>query len=201
VEINARLFRQYPQGEVFSHVVGHIGRINQRELDQLEADDRLANYRGTDYIGKTGLEQSYEPALHGTTGVEEVEVDSGGRAVRTLSRTPPTSGNNLRLSLDIKLQEAAEKAFGDRRGALVAIDPRNGEVLAFVSKPNFDPNLFVDGIDADNWKALNESIDKPLLNRALRGAYPPGSTYKPFMALAALTLGKRHPQQTISDPG
>src|SRR5262245_33414164 len=132
VEINARLFRQYPQGELFSHVVGHIGRINQRELDQLESEDRLANYRGTDYIGKTGLEQSYEQALHGTTGVEEVEVDSGGRAVRTLSRTPPVSGNNIVLKLDAQLQEIAYNAFGKYRGALVAIEPATGGVLAFV---------------------------------------------------------------------
>jgi penicillin-binding protein 2 len=201
VEINARLFRQYPQGELFSHVVGHIGRINQRELDQLEQDAQLANYRGTDYMGKTGLEQSYERFLHGTTGVEEVEVDSGGRAVRTLSRTPPVSGNNLVLNLDARLQEIAYNAFGDFRGALVAIEPATGGVLAFVSKPGFDPNLFVEGIDPQNWTELNTSPDRPLLNRALSGTYPPGSTFKPYMALAALTYGKRSPQQTISDPG
>ncbi len=201
VEAKARLFRQYPQGEMFSHVVGHIGRINQREVEQLEKDERLANYRGSDYIGKTGLEQSYEKFLHGTTGVEEVEVDSGGRAVRTLSRTPPVSGNNLVLNLDAKLQEVAYNAFGDRRGALVAIDPATGGILAFVSKPGFDPNLFVDGIDPQSWSELNGSPDKPLLNRASAGTYPPGSTFKPFMALAALFYGKRTPQQTISDPG
>ncbi len=201
VEAKARLFRQYPQGEMFSHVVGHIGRINQREVEQLENEDRLANYRGSDYIGKTGLEQSYEKFLHGTTGVEEVEVDSGGRAVRTLSRTPPVSGNNLVLNLDAKLQEIAYNAFGERRGALVAIDPATGGVLAFVSKPGFDPNLFVDGIDPQSWSELNGSIDKPLLNRAAAGTYPPGSTFKPFMSLAALFYGKRTPQQAISDPG
>jgi penicillin-binding protein 2 len=130
-----------------------------------------------------------------------VEVDAGGRAVRTLSRTPPTSGNNLRLALDIRLQQAAETAFGDRRGALVAIEPATGDVLAFVSKPGFDPNLFVDGIDPVNWELLNESPDKPLLSRPLRGAYPPGSTIKPFLALAALTSGKRTAAQTIFDPG
>jgi penicillin-binding protein 2 len=201
VEMNARLFRQYPQGELFSHVVGHIGRINQREVEQLEADGLTANYRGTDYIGKTGLEQNYERALHGTTGVEEVEVDSGGRPVRTLSRTPPVSGNNIVLNLDARLQEVAYNAFGDRRGALVAIDPATGGVLAFVSRPGFDPNLFVDGIDSLNWNELNNSPDKPLVNRALSGTYPPGSTFKPYMALAALTYGKRTPQQTINDPG
>lgn len=201
VEAKARLFRQYPQGEIFSHVVGHIGRINQREIEQLEDAGRLANYRGSDYIGKTGLEQSYEAALHGTTGIEEVEVDSGGRAVRVLSRTPPVPGNNLVLNLDAQLQEVAYQAFGDRRGALVAIDPRNGGVLALVSKPGFDPNLFVDGIDPQSWSELNGSPDKPLLNRAAAGTYPPGSTFKPFMALAALFYGKRPPQQVISDPG
>jgi len=201
VEINARLFRQYPQTELFSHVVGHIGRINQREVEQLEADGLDANYRGTDYIGKTGLEQSYETHLHGTTGVEEVEVDSGGRAVRTLSRSAPVSGNNLVLKLDARLQEVVYRAFGDQRGALVAIDPATGGVLAFVSKPGFDPNLFVDGIDPLNWKELNESIDRPMVNRALAGTYPPGSTIKPYMALTALTYGKRRPEQTISDPG
>jgi len=201
VEINARLFRQYPQGELFSHVVGHIGRINQREVEQLEADGIFANYRGTDYIGKTGLEHNYERYLHGTTGVEEVEVDSGGRPVRTLSRSSPVSGNNLVLNLDARLQEVAYQAFGERRGALVAIDPATGGVLAFVSKPGFDPNHFVDGIDPQNWDELNSSPDLPMVNRALAGTYPPGSTFKPFMALAALTYGRRTPQQAISDPG
>jgi penicillin-binding protein 2 len=201
VEIKARLFRQYPFGELASHVIGYIGRINDHDVERIDDWDETANYKGSDYIGKVGLELSYERELHGTTGVEEVEVDAGGRAVRTLSRTPPISGNNLRLSLDIKLQQAAEATFGDRRGALVAIDPTNGEVLAFVSKPGFDPNLFVEGIDPTNWDALNTSPDKPLLNRPLRGAYPPGSTIKPFLALSALTSGKRSPTQQIFDPG
>jgi penicillin-binding protein 2 len=204
VEIKARLFRSYPLGEVGSHLIGYIGRINPTEKKQMEedwTDEDLANYRGTEYIGKLGVEQSYESELHGTTGFEEVEMSAGGHAVRRLKSNPATPGNAIVLSIDIRLQAMVEQLFGDRRGALVAIDPRNGEILAFVSKPNFDPNLFVDGIDVDNWRALNESPDKPLLNRALRGTYPPGSTYKPFMALAALTLGKRTPQQAISDPG
>lgn len=201
VEINARPFRHYPQGDMFSHVVGHIGRINQRELEQLEADNMIAAYRGTTHIGKLGLEQSYESILHGTTGVENVEVDSGGRAVRTLSRTPPQSGDNLVLKLDAALQEVVNRAFGERRGALVAIEPATGGVLAFVSKPGFDPNLFVDGIDTQNWNELNTSPDRPMINRALAGTYPPGSTFKPFMALAALFYGKRTPQQVIQDPG
>ncbi len=201
VEIKARLFRQYPQGELFSHVIGYIGRINQKELDKLEESGEISNYRGTDYIGKMGLEQSYERALHGTTGVEQVEIDSAGRAVRLLSRTPPTSGSNLVLKIDAGLQALAFKAFGNRRGALVAMDPQTGGVLAFVSKPGFDPNLFVDGIDPQSWNELRNSPDRPMLNRALNGTYPPGSTFKPFMALAALTYGKRTPQQGISDPG
>ena len=201
VEIKARLFRQYPQGELFSHVIGYIGRINQKELDKLDESGEIANYRGTDYIGKMGLEQSYERALHGTTGVEQVEIDSAGRAVRLLSRTPPTSGSNLVLKMDAGLQALAFKAFGNRRGALVAMDPQTGGVLAFVSKPGFDPNLFVDGIDPQSWAELRNSPDRPMLNRALNGSYPPGSTFKPFMALAALTYGKRTPQSGISDPG
>jgi penicillin-binding protein 2 len=201
VEIKARLFRQYPFGEVASHVTGYISRINDKDVERIDAWNETANYKGSDYIGKVGVELAYERDLHGTTGWEEVEVDAGGRAVRTLSRTPPISGNNLRLALDIKLQQAAEQAFGDRRGALVAIEPATGDVLAFVSKPGFDPNLFVDGIYPTNWELLNESPDKPLLNRPLRGAYPPGSTIKPFLALAALTSGKRTAAQTIFDPG
>jgi penicillin-binding protein 2 len=201
IEIKARLFRQYPFGEVASHVTGYISRINDKDVERIDSWDETANYKGSDYIGKVGVELAYERELHGTTGWEEVEVDAGGRAVRTLSRTPPTSGNNLKLALDIRLQQAAETAFGDRRGALVAIEPATGDVLAFVSKPGFDPNLFVDGIDPVNWELLNESPDKPLLNRPLRGAYPPGSTIKPFLALAALTSGKRTAAQTIFDPG
>ncbi len=201
VDIKARLFRNYPLGETASHLIGYIGRINQSEKAAIDDTDNAANYRGTEYIGKLGIEQSYESELHGTTGFEEIETTAAGRAVRRLQSHPATPGNTLTLSIDIKLQALVEQLFGERRGALVAIDPRNGEILAFVSKPNFDPNLFVDGIDSESWKSLNESLDKPLLNRALRGAYPPGSTYKPFMALAALTLGKRTAQQTISDPG
>jgi len=201
VEIKARLFRDYPLGEKTAHLIGYIGRINQTDVDQLEENDLAANYRGSDYIGKTGLEQSYENELHGTTGVEQVEVDSAGRAVRMLSRKPPVSGNTLVLSIDAKLQEIAFKSFGNYRGALVAIDPNNGEVLAFVSKPGYDPSLFIDGIDTQSWDELNNSPDHPLNNRALRGQYPPGSTIKPFMALAGLFYGTRSPSHTISDPG
>ncbi len=201
VELRARLFRHYPRGEVASHVIGYIGRINDKDLESLQATGNWANYRGSDYIGKVGLEHSYEQELHGTTGYEQVEVDAGGRAIRTLARTAPVSGNTLTLALDIRLQEVAERAFGEFRGALVAIEPATGGVLAFVSRPGYDPNLFVEGIDPQNWEALNDSPDKPLTNRALRGQYPPGSTFKPFMAMAGLELNKRSPSFTISDPG
>ena len=201
VEIKARLFRNYPFGELASHVIGYIGRINPTEKERLDDSDDQANYRGTDYIGKLGIEQSFESQLHGLTGVDSVETSAGGRAIRQLASSPATPGNTIRLSIDIKLQHLVEELFGSRRGALVAMDPKTGEILAFVSKPTFDPNLFVEGIDSESWQALNESPDKPLLNRALRGTYPPGSTYKPFMSLAALELGIRTPEQSIIDPG
>ena len=201
VDIKARLFRSYPNGELASHVVGYIGRINRSEKERIEENDENGNYRGTDYIGKLGVEQSFEAKLHGNTGVEQVETSAGGRAVRKLASTAAVPGDTVMLSIDIKLQKLVEDLFGDRRGALVALDPNTGEVLAFVSKPTFDPNLFVDGIDSESWQALNESIDKPLLNRALRGTYPPGSTYKPFMALAALESGKRQPGSITNDTG
>jgi penicillin-binding protein 2 len=201
VDIKARLFRSYPQGEVGGHVVGYIGRINVKEKEQIEESEDAANYRGTDHMGKLGVEQSYEQSLHGKTGFEEVETTAAGRAVRRLQSSAPKPGATVVLSLDIKLQALVEQLFGDRRGALVALDPRSGEILAFVSKPTFDPNLFVDGIDVESWRELNESIDKPLLNRALRGTYPPGSTYKPFMAIAALNTGKREAHQITFDGG
>ena len=201
VEVKARLFRQYPFGPVAAHAIGYINRINKADLDFIGEQGQSANYKGTEHIGKTGLEKSYEFHLHGETGYEKVEIDAGGRAVRSLSRTPPTPGNNLTLTLDIKLQEMAEKAFGERRGALVAIEPSTGGILALVSTPTFDPNLFVDGIRSEDWDQLNNSPSRPMINRALNGAYPPGSTYKPFMALAALETGKRTPAQAIADPG
>ena len=200
VDIKARLFRSYPYGELGSHVVGYIGRINQAEKEAIDGSENEGNYRGTDYIGKLGVEQSFEQQLHGTTGVDQVETSAGGRAVRKLATSPATPGDTVMLSIDIKLQHLVEQMFGDRRGALVAIDPKTGDVLAFVSKPTFDPNLFVDGIDTESWQALNESPDKPLLNRALRGTYPPGSAYKPFMAMAALHTGKRAAGTLINDP-
>ena len=201
VEIKSRLFRHYPQGKMGAHMVGYIGRINDKDLLKLAEAEVLSNYKGSDHIGKSGIEQSYEAELHGTTGFQQVEIDADGKAVRILSSTAPVSGNNLVLSADIKLQEIAEAAFGERRGALVAIKPSTGEVLAFASMPTFDPNLFVDGIDFENWKLLNDSLDKPLINRPLRGIYPPGSTFKPFTALAGLENGKRQPPFSINDAG
>ena len=201
VEIKARLFRQYPFGEVASHVVGYIGRISQSEKERIEQQELTASYKGSDYIGKRGIELSYERDLHGSAGSTEVEVDANRRVVRVLSRKPSVIGNNLQLSLDIRLQKIAEEAFGNKRGALVAIEPSTGDILAFVSKPGYDPNLFVDGIDPQSWDALRDSPDKPMLNRPLQGGYPPGSTYKPFMALMAQELGVRTASQAISDPG
>ncbi len=201
VDVQARLFREYPQGDLLGHVVGYMGRINSRDVDQIEARGKTANYRGTEHIGKRGLEESYEEELHGKTGSEQVEVDAGGRKVRLLSRRTAVPGNSLILTVDAGLQSVAHQAFGERRGALVAIEPSTGGVLALVSSPSFDPNLFVDGISVADWRGLNESPDRPLLNRAIYSAYPPGSTFKPFMGLAGLSTGKRTAQQAIADQG
>lgn len=201
VDVKARLFRNYQAGPGMAHVLGFIGRINDRDLKQLREAGRDQNYRGSVHIGKTGLEQSYETLLHGRTGFDQMETDASGRAVRMLSRIPPVPGKDLRLHLDVELQAVAEHAFGDYLGGLVALDPSTGGVLALVSKPGFDPNLFVDGIDPETWKLLNESPERPMVNRVLRGIYPPGSTIKPLMALAGLELGLRKPSDSIVDPG
>lgn len=201
VEVKARLFRNYQAGPGMAHVVGFIGRINDRDLTRLREENREQNYKGSVHIGKTGLEQSYETLLHGRTGFDQMETDASGRGVRMLSRIPPVPGKDLRLYLDRELQAVAEHAFGDYLGGLVALDPRTGGVLAMVSKPGFDPNLFVDGIDPETWKQLNESPERPMVNRVLRGIYPPGSTLKPFIALAGLELGLRTPDDSIVDPG
>jgi len=201
VELRARWVREYPQGATAGHVVGYIGRISDNDIEALENAGQLGNYRGTDVIGKKGIEKSWEEQLHGQTGVEEVEVTASGRPVRTLRRRDPVPGSDIMLSIDLDLQRIAEEAFGDQRGALVALDPNTGEVLAFVSQPSFDPNLFIDGIDVENWRLLNESPDHPLINRPLYGTYPIGSTYKPFVALAALELGVRSATERIADPG
>lgn len=201
VELKSRLYRHYPYGTLGTHAIGYISRINEKDLENLKNENVISNYKGTDHIGKAGVEQSYERELHGVTGFQQVEIDANGQAVRVLSSAAPIPGNNIVLSIDAKLQSIAEKAFGNYRGSLIAIEPNTGEVLAFVSMPSFDPNLFVDGIDFDSWNGLNNSLDKPLINRALRGLYPPGSTFKPFVALAGLEAGKRVPPFSINDPG
>ena len=201
VSVNVRSMRYYPHGDSSSHLLGHIGRISKRDRERIEQSELASSYYGTSHIGKLGLEQAYEGELRGRTGFDRMEITAGGRMVRSLARRLPVPGKNLRLSIDGELQRIVEHAYGKRRGALVAITPNTGEVLAFVSMPNFNPALFIDGIDATTWDALNHSPDKPLLNRPLRGTYPPGSTYKPFMAIAALESGTRKPEDTINDPG
>ena len=201
VELRARWVREYPQGQAAAHVVGYVGRISESDLLGLEERNELGNYRGTDIIGKKGIEKTYETLLHGKTGLEELEITARGRPVRVLRKIDPTPGANVTLSLDMGLQRIAEEAFKNMRGALVAIEPATGEILAFVSQPSFDPNLFVDGIDVESWRRLNESPDHPLINRPVYGTYPVGSTYKPFVALAALELNKRRANERIDDPG
>ncbi|GAA5232690.1 penicillin-binding protein 2 [Verticiella sediminum] len=201
VNLQSRWMREYPQGEAASHVIGYINRISQADVEHLEEAGRIGNYRGTQHIGKQGVEKSYEEVLHGQAGAVALEVTARGRPVRELRRTEPVAGRDLRLSLDIHLQRVAEAALGNQRGALVAIEPATGDILAFVSQPSFDPNLFVNGIDVENWKLLSESPDRPLINRPLSGTYPIGSTYKPFMALAGIEYGVRGPNDVIHDPG
>ena len=201
VEVRARFFREYPLGSRAAHVVGYIGRINERDVERIEESGKMANYRGSDYIGKSGLELSYEDELHGKTGFEQVEVNASGRPMRNLSRTPAVAGNDLSLTLDIELQRVAEEAFGKRRGALVAIEPATGGVLALVSMPTYEPSLFVDGISVADWRALSDSPDHPMQNRALYSAFPPGSTFKPFMALAGLESGRRTLTQRFNGQG
>lgn len=201
VSLQARWVREYPQGEAAAHVIGYVGRISEADEERLAEQELLGNYRGTSIIGKKGVEKTWENTLHGRTGIEEREVTASGRPVRVLSRVNPIAGADLQLSIDIGLQKLAEEQFKGRRGALVAIEPKTGEILAFVTAPSFDPNLFIDGIDVENWRKLNESPDHPLVNRPLFGAYPIGSTYKPFVALAALELEKRNPKERFPDPG
>ena len=182
VEAVARLNRFYPYGDATVHSIGYVGRIDEEELKQLD----ISNYRGTTHIGKLGVEKSYEDVLHGKVGYQQVEVNAQGRIIRVLDRKAPESGKNLKLNIDLPLQLKANEILGDRRGAIVAMDPRNGELLAFVSKPSYDPNLFVNGIDKNSYQKLISSDDKPLINRVLNGKYPPGSTIKPFLGYAAL---------------
>ena len=197
VEVVAQLVRHYPQGAHFAHSVGYMGRINEKELKSLDP----VNYSGTHHIGKTGIERFYEAELHGQVGYEEVETNARGRVLRVLKRTDPIPGKDIVLSLDIKLQEAAEEALAGRRGAVVALNPMTGEVLAMVSQPSFDPNLFVTGISFKAYAELRDSIDRPLFNRILRGLYPPGSTIKPAVAIAGLDSGVISASTRVYDPG
>ena len=197
VEVAASLVRYYPQKEHFAHSVGYVGRINEAELKKLDP----VNYSGTHHIGKTGIERFYEDQLHGQVGYEEVETNARGRVLRVLNRVEPISGQDIYLTLDSKLQEAAELALDGRRGAIVALDPNNGEVLAMVSQPSFDPNPFVTGISFKAYGLLRDSPDQPLFNRILRGLYPPGSTIKPMMAVAGLEAGVITPNSRVFDPG
>ena len=196
VELRARLQRHYPQGQVAVHAVGYVGRINEEEVDAI---DRNA-YRGTQHIGKLGVEQRYEESLLGTVGFEKVETDAHGRAIRVLERIAPVAGKHLHLSLDARMQALAEQSLGRMKGTVVAMDPKTGAVLIFASTPTYDPNPFVNGIDSESYTALRNSKDKPLLNRALNGQYAPGSTIKAFFGLAALDFGES-PSKHITCPG
>ena len=201
VEVRPRLIRSYPLGVSSSHVLGHIGRISEDDLLRQKKQNNEKQYRGFTHIGKLGVEESYENLLRGKIGYQHVEVTAGGKMIRELNNSLPVPGKNIALTIDAKLQKLVEDSFGKRKGGLVAIEPSTGEILAFVSMPNFDPNAFIDGIDQKIWEELNTSSDKPLLNRPLKGLYPPGSTYKPFMALAALSSGAKDPTEIINDPG
>lgn len=201
VEINARTFREYPFGPLTTHFLGYIGRISDKDAEKLAQDNRTAAYRGTTHIGKAGLEAFYEEQLHGVPGFQEVEKDAAGNVIRVIRSEPPQTGQTLRLAMDIRLQQEAQRIMGHQRGALVAIDPQTGGVLAFVSNPTFDSNIFIDGIDHESWKALNENWQKPLINRVTQGLYPPGSTFKPFMGMALLESGKISQQTIVPAPG
>ncbi|WP_038320938.1 penicillin-binding protein 2 [Kingella kingae] len=201
VEINARTFREYPFGSLTAHFLGYIGRISDRDMTKLTETNRAIAYRGTTHIGKSGLESYYEEQLHGKPGYQEVEKDAAGNIIRVIRSEPPQTGQTLRLSMDIRLQQEADRLMGNKRGAMVAINPQTGGILAFVSKPNFDPNIFIDGIDSDSWKALNENWQRPLINRVTQGLYPPGSTFKPFMGMALLESGKINQHTVVSAPG
>jgi len=201
VDLKYRFYRNYPYGRSASHLLGYLGRINKSDFNNLKSKDRLTNYTNYDFIGKSGVEQNYEYLLRGEMGYAEVETDASGKNLRILEEKKPVSGKNISLTIDIDLQIFAENLFQDYQGALVALDPNNGDVLALVSMPDFDPNLFVDGIEAESWRLLNTSERKPLNNRAIQGVYPPGSTFKPFLAFSALEDNFIDRYFTIDDPG
>ncbi|TIE10663.1 penicillin-binding protein 2 [Legionella pneumophila] len=197
VSIKARLMRHYPLGEITAHALGYVGRINIQELKQVDS----TNYRATNFIGKAGIEKYYEDILHGKVGYQMVETDVSGRTLRIINKVNPHSGAKLYLSIDARLQEAAYNALKDKRGAVVVINSRNGEVLAMVSSPSFDPNIFVSGVSKADYKVLSNALQRPLFNRAVRGVYPPASTIKPFVGLAGLDKGFITTTTEIYDPG
>ena len=197
IEVEAQLLRYYPDANITAHALGYVGRINAEEMKTLD----LGRYAGTHFIGKTGVERFYEDVLHGQAGLRKVETNARGRVLRELGRTDPVPGQDLTLTLDMKLQTLAYELLDGRRGSIVAIAPATGEILAMVSAPGFDSNQFVTGIDFASYRALQEDLDLPLFNRAIRGQYPPGSTIKPFLAMAGLAEGVITPERTINDPG
>lgn len=197
VSIKARLMRFYPLANAAAHVVGNVGRINSKELQEVNT----INYRATNFMGKTGIEKFYEDTLHGQVGYQQVETDASGRIVRTISKQAPVSGAKLYLTIDTRLQEEAFRALDGKRGSVVIMSPRNGDILAMASSPSFDPNLFVNGISSVDYQRLANSLDRPLYNRAVRGQYPPASTVKPFIALAGLEKGVITSETQIYDPG
>jgi len=201
VELKESVKRFYPKGSLGVHFLGYINRISKKDLITIKNKERTKNYIGTDHIGKAGVELQYETELHGKSGFQQIEVNSIGVPIRTLKTYPAKEGSNIHLTIDLEMQKIAENAFKNKKGALIALDPKNGEILAYVSMPTYNPTLFIDGISHKNWDKLNNSSHKPLLDRAINGLYPPGSTIKPFVAIAALENKLRTPPFKINDPG
>ena len=201
VEVKGYLKRYYPYGEALTHVIGYVAKINDKDVERLDKEGRLANYAGTHDIGKLGIEKYYENILHGQVGSEEVEVNNRGKVIRKLREQPATAGQNITLSLDLELQQYIERILGKRRGAVVVMDPRDGSILAMVSSPSYDPNLFVNGIPSKTYSALLNDPDRPLINRTTQGTYPPASTVKPLITVAALESGAITTKTTLFDPG
>ena len=201
IQLIIRQKRFYSYAQITSHLVGHIHRINKADIKTLQANNKYQRYFASRHMGKTGIESSYEDVIHGYPGYKQIEVNAKNEVIQTLVNVPPIDGSNINLTIDIELQKIAFNAFKNKKGALVAIDVNNGEILAYVSQPGFDPNLFIDGINEDAWSKLNNAKSKPLLDRVIRGLYPPGSTLKPFVALAALENDIRKPPFKINDPG
>ena len=201
IYLKQKFARSYPKGKSGAHFIGYLNRINQKDIQRLKKLNRFESYMGLDHIGKTGIEYFYEDRLHGQPGYKTIEVDVHNQVIRTIKTIAPKHGEDITLNIDYKIQQVAEKSFGKYKGAMVALNPNNGAVLAYVSQPSFDSNLFINGIDETNWRRLNDSVHKPLINRVVSGLYPPGSTLKPFVALAALENNIRRPPFSITDKG